>query len=195
MSRANWFGALVLFIWAIAPGLAHASTVFFDDFNSGASAAWGNDTGSWTTAGGTYFAQTPNNYPNAHSFVSTLSLTDATITTDVLGSTDGGVWIRAANDASGIGANGILLVTRSNQLYWHVVIGGSYGAIFDSAPINVGPNYTLRIEAVGNTYSAYVNNTFTTQLVSNAFTTGMVGLYDFSGQHFDNFSIETTGIR
>jgi hypothetical protein len=44
---------------------ARADTVFFDDFNSGASLAWSNTSGNWTAEGGVYRAQEPNNFPNA----------------------------------------------------------------------------------------------------------------------------------
>jgi hypothetical protein len=62
----------VLILSVVSATDARSNTLFFDDFNAGASAAWGNDLGSWTARGGVYRAQNPNNFPNTHSFVSTL---------------------------------------------------------------------------------------------------------------------------
>src|SRR5262245_17185598 len=91
--------ALVLaasIIVSAATTLAQAATVFSDDFNSGASPDWSNTSGNWTAAGGVYRAQEPNNFPNAHSFVSTFpSLTDFSVTVHVNAARDGGIWLRA----------------------------------------------------------------------------------------------------
>jgi hypothetical protein len=92
-------------IVSAATTLARADTVFFDDFNSdsGALPAWSNTLGNWAAADGIYRAQSPNNFPNAHSFVSTFpSLTDFSVTVDVNAARDGGVWLRAS-DVPGVG--------------------------------------------------------------------------------------------
>ena len=82
-----------------ATTFARAATLFFDDFNSGASPAWSNTLGNWTAADGVYRAQQPDNFPNTHSFVSTLpSLTDFSVTVDVNAARDGGAWLRAHED-------------------------------------------------------------------------------------------------
>jgi hypothetical protein len=46
----------------------------------------------------------------------------------------------------------------------------------------------IRVEVSGDTYSAFVNGSTTaaTSITTNTFTSGHVGLYDFSGQTFDN---------
>src|SRR5262245_29188281 len=116
-------------IVSAATTLARADTVFFDDFNSGASSAWSNTLGNWTAAGGVYRAQQPDNFPNTHSFVSTLpSLTDFSVTVDVNAARDGGVWLRAS-DVPGVGpgVTGVLLIflndeIHQNTLFWHEVI-------------------------------------------------------------------------
>jgi hypothetical protein len=63
-----------------------------------------------------------------------------------------------------------------------------------------GSDVHLRVEVIGNVYSAYLNGSATpfTTLTSSTFTSGRVGLYDFSpvsgvstprGQTFDNFQV------
>src|SRR5262245_23951480 len=197
--------ALVAFlIVSAATTLARADTVFFDDFNSdtGASPAWSNTLGNWTAEGGVYRALEPNNFANAHSFVSTLpALTDFSVTVDVSAVRDGGVWLRASDDpSSSVGVTGVLLIFLNdgrapNTLFWHEVIG-SYGSEHNSVSNQFLNNFSLRIDVQGDTYSAFVNGSFTpaTTFVSNKFTSGYVGLYDhdiFPGdvQSFDNFRL------
>jgi len=185
---------------------ARAATLFFDDFNSGAaSPAWSNTLGNWTADGDVYRAQIPNNFPNAHSFVSTFpSLTDFSVTVDVNTARDGGVWLRASSDpTSSVGVTGILLIFLNdgrapNTLFWHEVIG-SYGSEHNSVSNQFLVNFSLRIDVQGNTYSAFVNGSSTpaTTFISDKFTSGYVGLYDhdiFPGdeQSFDNFQLSVS---
>ena len=58
-----------------------------------------------------------------------------------------------------------------------------------------GSNPHVHVEVSGNTYSAFINgatNPITT-LTTSAFLSGQVGLYDFSGETFDNFAVQTPG--
>jgi 3-keto-disaccharide hydrolase len=181
---------------------ARAATLFFDDFTSAASPAWSNTSGNWTADNGVYRALEPNNFPNAHSFVSTLpALTDFSFTVDVNAVRDGGVWLRASSDpTSSVGVTGVLLIFLNdgrapNTLFWHEVIG-SYGSEHNSASNQFSGNFSLRIDVQGNTYSAFVNDSSTpaTTFTSDKFTSGYVGLYDhdiFPGdvQSFDNFRL------
>jgi hypothetical protein len=183
--------------------LARADTVFSDDFNSplGASPAWSNTLGNWTADGDVYRAQNPNNFPNAHSFVSTFpALTDFSVTVDVNAVRDGGVWLRASDDpSSSVGVTGILLIFLNdgrapNTLFWHEVIG-SYGSEHNSVSNQFLNNFSLRIDVQGDTYSAFVNGSSTpaTTFTSDKFTSGYVGLYDHNifraDQSFDNFQL------
>jgi pectate lyase len=187
-----------------ATTFARADTVFSDDFNSGASPAWSNTLGNWSADGGVYRAQEPNNFPNAHSFVSTFpSLTDFSVTVDVNAARDGGVWLRASSDpTSSVGVTGILLIFLNdgrapNTLFWHEVIG-SYGSEHNSVSNQFSGNFSVRIDVQGNTYSAFVNGSSTpaTTFVSNRFTSGYVGLYDHNifraDQSFDNFQLSVS---
>src|SRR5262245_21098314 len=115
-------------IVSAATTFARADTVFSDDFSSGASPAWSNTLGNWTAYGGVYRAQVPNNFPNAHSFISTFpSLTDFSVTVDVNAARDGGIWLRASDvPTSAVGVTGVLLIFLNdgrlpNTLFWHEV--------------------------------------------------------------------------
>jgi Domain of Unknown Function (DUF1080) len=191
-----------------ATTFARAATLFFDDFNSGASPVWSNTLGNWTADGGVYRAQQPDNFPNTHSFVSTMpSLTDFSVTVDVNAARDGGVWLRASSDpTTQIGVTGILLIflndgagsARPNSLFWHEV-GEQYGAQLNVEVDQYVGSFSLRIDVQGNTYSAFVNGSSTpaTTFISDKFTSGYVGLYDhgiFPGdvQSFDNFRLSVS---
>jgi len=189
---------------------ARADTVFSDDFNSGAaSPAWSNTLGNWTADGGVYRAQQPNNFPNAHSFVSTFpSLTDFSVTVDVNAARDGGIWLRASDvPTSAVGVTGVLLIFLNdgrlpNTLFWHEVTNPQgpefYGSEHNIASNQFLGNFSLRIDVQGNTYSAFMNGSSTpaTTFVSNRFTSGYVGLYDHNifgaDQSFDNFQLSVS---
>ena len=188
---------------------ARSDVLFSDNFNSGASSAWGNEAGNWTANGGVYRAQSPNNFPNTHSFVTTFpSLTDFSVSTIVVSGRDGGIWLRAAADpTSSVGVTGILLIflndgIHDNTLFWHQVTtangGNPYGAELNTASNLPLGNFLLRIDVQGNTYSAYLNgsNTPATTFTSSLFTSGYTGVYDHDifnngAQAFDNFSLNS----
>jgi hypothetical protein len=196
----------------------HATVVFSDNFNAGADPAWGNQSGQWRARHGTYDAKIPGNgqtHPVTYTDVTTeKSLADFTVHVTVKDLNDGGVWLRS--DYNGGQINGVLLVTGGdlgtfNGFYWHIVQDGNF-----SAPLNrvdfpgaQGSTQKLRITVKGTVYSLFVGTSATplTTLETSVFSTGSVGLYDFSpnsgassprGQVFDNFEIVTghdQGIR
>ena len=180
-----------------------AAPVFFDDFNAGASILWNNEVGSWSATGGVYDSLSPSTRPNALSSLP-FELTDFSVELDINNVSDGGIWLRSASAATGIGRTGVLLVTGGNTrtgtgLYWHVVTGDSYGSNLNTVSgifANGVSDPHLRVEAHGNTYSAYVNGSTVaaTTLTNSAFSSGRVALYDFSGQTFDNVSITSAAI-
>jgi len=189
--------------------LTRAETLFFDDFNSGASPAWSNSVGNWVASGGVYRAQNPSNDPNSYSFVSTLpSLTDFTVTVDINSARDGGIWLRARSDTGTVGVTGVLLIflndaLHPNVLFWHEVGqfnagSNAYGPELNTAANLPLGNFSLRIVVEGDMYSAFVNGSTTpaTTLITDRFTSGFTGVYDhdvFNGaQSFDNFRVFET---
>lgn len=178
---------------------AATAAVFTDDFNSGPSSFWENNYGDWTADGGVYSATNPSTSPNAASALP-WELTDFTIEFDINNVSDGGVWLRSSETTGSIGRNGVLLVTRSNRIYWHVVTDGSnYGSSLN--PVNnlfagSGGNPHLKVEVSGSTYSVYLDDALTPISVFNnlTFMSGQVALYDFSAQSFDNVVLTGDGV-
>jgi hypothetical protein len=108
------------------------AVLFADDFNSGASAAWGNQQGNWRDTGGVYDAGSPGNFPITYTDVTThTALSDFTLDIDVNQVDDGGIWLRS--DYNGGAINGVLLVTGGAGgtypgFYWHTVQNGVFSA-------------------------------------------------------------------
>ncbi len=178
-------------------GAAAQASTFFDDFNSGPSPLWNNQRGSWFGNAGTYDAQFPSNSPTTYSDLS-YSLGDFSVDVDVNKLQDGGIWLRSS--FGGGSESGVLLVTggfggSGTGLYWHTVQSGSYSGAINSVGglfISGFSNAHIRVTVSGDTYSAYVNGSLTpaTTLTTSLFSTGHVGLYDFSNQTFDNFDLQ-----
>ncbi len=187
---------------------AGAAVLFSDNFDSGASAAWGNEAGNWRTAGGTYDAGAPDNNPITYTGVTTLpGLTNFRLQVDVNALDDGGVWLRSSYNGGNV--SGVLLVTGGNNgsadtLYWHTVVNGAFSAPQASTfiPGLQGSDISLTVDVIGDDYAAFVDGSpvAATTLTTNLFASGSAGLYDFSpisgaasprGQTFDNFSIST----
>jgi hypothetical protein len=179
-------------VLGLATGLP-AQTIFSDSFTGGASAAWGNEVGGWTATSGVYFPTAPNNSPATYTSLP-YTLTDFSVTVTIGQLSDGGIWLRSANNQ-----NGILLVTGGNGrtgtgLYWHEIQNGVVSPALNAVTglfVNGVSNATIRVEVVGTTFSAFVNDATTaaTVLTSTLFPSGKVGLYGFSAQTFDNFSL------
>jgi len=177
---------------------------FSDNFNSGASPQWNNFSGNWSAAGGVYHALNPSS--TAFSFLP-FNLTDFAVDVDINQVADGGIWLRS----DGTGQNGLLLVTggegwgfgarnpaSGTSLYFQLVKNGAYSPANPpyyaevSGLFNPGVSSThLHVEAVGSTYSVFLNNATTpvTTFTDSTYLSGRVGLYDFSSENFDNFSI------
>lgn len=201
--RFNVAAAFV--IWAMA---VHAQTIFTDNFDSGPASQWSNLRGGWGATGGAYYATSPNNIPPTFTGLPFV-LQNFAIDVDINQVADGGLWLRC--DASG--TNGVLLVTGGHgwgsgarggdagrSLYWHVITGQNYNNppilneafnVFQNPGVD---NVHLRVEVVGNLYSAFLNHSTiaTTSLLetNDTYNSGEVGLYDFSSQTFDNVVLE-----
>jgi hypothetical protein len=186
---------LFLLISASAIGPHHLlGDLFHDDFSTGASPLWENNSGNWIASGGVYAASTPDNFPNAHSALP-FNLADFVVELDINDIADGGVWLRSAASSGSIGRTGVLLVTGVNSgLYWHnVTSSSSYGATLNAVTglFSPGDDPRLRIEVSGDDYRVFVDGSSTaaTSITSTDFTSGKIALYDNSSQTFDNVSV------
>lgn len=185
-----------------------ADVLFTDNFDTGASPLWSNLRGNWFVTNGVYATANPQNVPPTFSGLPFV-LTNFTVDVDISQVADGGVWLRC--DPSG--TNGVLLVTGGHgwgggnrsgnagrSLYWHVITPEDWSAppILDEAfNVFTNPgveNVHLHIEVAGDVYSAFINgstNATTTLIETNlVYSSGGVGLYDYSSQTFDNFVLQ-----
>jgi len=183
-------------VLTVTSAVANAATVG-DDFSPGPDLAWGNESGSWSAAGGNYGAGSPANFPNAYSGLP-YDVTAFDLNVDIAAVADGGVWVHSAYTGAGtIGVRGILLVTLAGSLYWHDVTDvSSYGSSINIVG-HLGFN-NLRITATDNggsfTYDAYLDGSMTaaTSYTSSSFSSGRAALYANSAQRFDNFEISAS---
>jgi hypothetical protein len=195
----DWLNVLAILLVFATNSQAQVS--FSDSFDAGASAQWGNQRGAWTAAGGVYSASSPSSDPLTYSGLPFL-VSNFELEVDINDVGDGGIWLRS--DAAG--ENGVLLVTggygwgagipgSGRSLYWHVVTSGAEGAILnEAANVFTDPgneDVHLRVTAVGDLYSVFVNGSATpaTTLLNFNFPSGLIGLYDWSSQTFDNFTL------
>lgn len=188
-----------------SPLPSSAATIFQDDFANGPSLLWGNESGAWTGSDGSYYATAPNNSPCAFSSLP-FDLKAFSVDFDINSVSDGGVFLRAQPaPGTALGIQGILLNFKvpggGPRLYWHVFYGTNGSAPLNLTYLDFGATPHVHVEVIGNTYSAYINGSTdaATTLTTNAFSTGRVALYDFSGQSFSNFVLTriqpTVGIR
>jgi len=168
---------------------AHAA-VFSDNFETGASALWGNEVGAWAAASGVYAATAPGNFPSAASSLP-WTIDDFVVEFDVNGIDDGGAWLRSSNSAGSIGRVGVLMVMAGGNLYWHEVTDGSnYGASLSEVGgiFSPGQNAHFRVVVSGDEYKVYIDGDSSpaSSLTTGAFANGRFALYDNSAQTFDN---------
>jgi hypothetical protein len=200
LQMRTWLTTLLAVITVLTTAPAQAAQIFCDNFNSGtADAQWGNNSGNWTAAGGSYRAQSPTNSPLTHTLLP-FSVSDFTLEVDVNNASDGGIWLRS--DAN---RNGILLVIgglghAGTGFYFHEVHNGNAGGVLAPSAAGLfaqGDEIHIKVVAAGDDFQVFLGNAVTpaTTLTNSAFASGLVGLYDFGcgqggcPQSFDNFSL------
>lgn len=185
-----------------------AEVLFTDSFDTNASPLWSNLRGNWFATNGVYAAANPQNVPPTFTGLPFV-LTNFTVDLDINQVADGGVWLRC--DPSG--TNGVLLVTggggwgsgnhggnAGRSLYWHVITPENWSAppiLNEAFNVFTNPgaeNVHLHVEVMGDLYAAFINgstNATTTLIETNLlYSSGGVGLYDYSQQTFDNFVLQ-----
>src|SRR5262245_2546581 len=106
---------------------ARGAIIFQDDFATGPSPLWGNESGAWTAYSGSYYATAPNNHPCAFSSLP-FNLKAFSVDFDINSVSDGGVFLRAQPaPGTALGIQGILLNFKvpfgGPRMYWHVFYG------------------------------------------------------------------------
>jgi hypothetical protein len=182
------FVLMLSFLFLGLSGQAESALIFSDDFNSVASSQWGNEIGNWAATGGVYNAGSPGNNPTTYTSLPN-NLVDLTFDVTINNISDGGIWLHSTPNGTSQ-PSGVLLVTLSNEFYWHVVNGTiPVWTKFNPQPASPQVTNNVRVIVSGNTYSAYLNGTLITTLTDSTFASGRVALYDFSGQTFDNVKL------
>jgi hypothetical protein len=181
---------LAVFVFASAVcSPAQGASLFSDDFDSGASPVWGNESGGWYAAGGVYRAASPTNNPMTYSSVTSLpNLSDFIVDADVKGWRDGGIYLRSSRSGSVTGGSH----GSYAGLYWHTIQNGGFSAALGAAPIPgiLGSDAHLTLKVAGDRYEAWVNGQFKSALETTAFTQGRVAVYQFAAtQALDNFQV------
>ena len=173
-----------------------AAVIFNDNFNSGASLLWGNDSNNWSASNGVY-STTSGGYST--SFLP-FDLSDFTVDVDINDVWDGGIFVRSEYNNGYY--NGVSLITGGQGgggrgLYWHTWQDGVHSGILSHSGSVFSPSSDIhiKIEVQGDTYSAYLNNSSiaATTLTTSLFQTGQVALFNNKlGQSFDNVDINSS---
>ncbi len=197
---------LILLILLTISNNAFANILFFDDFNNGARQEWGNEVGSWMTDNGVYFPSviiSTDQSPFIYSVSSVTSLTnlkDFTVDVDLNNVASGGIVLRSSGSNNGILLNFAGEGGTYDGLYWHIMENGGLTTQANRGdyPGLIGSNVHLKIEVIGDTYSAFLNNGSIpiTTFVTDKYPSGSVALYESLNKFppttqlsFDNASI------
>ncbi len=191
MKRFLQIFAMVIVVVSFS-GVGFAIPIFSDNFDSGASSSWGEEQGSWNSASGDYSTSGGIAYSSLPS-----NLTDFSIDVDINNAWNGGILLHS--NYNGGAFNGIMLVTGGlggggTGVYWHEwTNGGRTGIINHSGSMfSSGSDIYLKIDVLGNTYTAYVNNILATSYTNNKYGSGQVALFNNgSVQSFDNVVISS----
>lgn len=185
-------GAIILSMIG-RPSAAPAGAFSFTDNFSPPSNNWSNSTGNWTATNGDYYAQQPNNNPEAQTFLPfgfTTSNLMLTVMVNNLGDSgiivgNGPTYITLILGGAGYG-QGARGGVAGNSIYWATSANPNAETNIASGVFTPGGTYVITLTANNGTYSAYVdpdgsfdaNSRLLTRLVDNALTDGEVGLYD-----------------
>jgi hypothetical protein len=203
---------------SFVPACAMAGTFSFSDNFSPPSSDWSNSSGNWTASSGQYYAQQPNNSPEALTFlpfVFTNASDQLTVTVNNLG--DGGIFFEAPSKNDYLAAvlggygygNGDRGGQAGNSAYWatYACPGCAYNSV--SGVFTPGNAYTLTITVVAGLFTLYNDpdgifdgaSMALTSFSDPTLTNFQVGLYDNQPdtsppvgtgpfQKFSNFSVE-----
>ena len=184
-----------LIFLSVKVNIAFSQELFFDDFETGPSPQWGNETGNWAVATGEYHSTTSG---WSYSSIPFNDLSNFAIDVDINYAWDAGIFFYSDGPFS----NGISLIIGGNGgggngLYWHTWVNGSHSGTLNSSGylFPSGSDIHVRLEVNGNLFSAYVNGSVVpaTTFTSDLFTSGEIALYSnkANSQSFDNFTLST----
>ncbi len=180
--------------------------LFFDDFEDGADPAWSAASGTWIVERQRFTVREERSSGWLNVYVKTAdsqSWEDYAVEVDIYDATKthwGAIIVRAQDDL-----NKVVFQWRSNwdDIVWHVYVDGKESEVRAIASPGLTDRARVRIEAVGNTYTAYVRQGEQGELIKrlsftdDTFTRGMPGLalylYERGKAVFDNFKVMSLG--
>jgi hypothetical protein len=167
--------------------------LFFDDFTGGTS-KWNFEQGSWTQTNNRLERTANDGGVITINTSGAMNWTDYSLEFQVNGR-DGGALVRA-QDVD----NGVALIVRpnGNDVYWHVKQNGDWGPQYNKETVTglQGKTLLVKVTAVGDVYTAYINGVVVTSLTNSTFSSGKVGLYSGGGTEFtwyDDVSVTSLG--
>ncbi len=176
---------------------------FGDEFDTVASSAFGNESGTWSVlTSGKYRAEIPDNAPVARSSLP-FELDDFAVEFDFNPlNGGGGLLLRGVEAPGNIGVSGVDFAgardaSGSGRLFWHIIQNDSFGPALAevSGLFTPGDNIHIRVTVDGDTYSAYLNGSTTpaTTLTTSTFNSGRFYLLDNDAlMAFDNVELFTS---
>lgn len=154
---------------------------FTDDFEDGNADGWSPASGSWSVVtDGSDVYQQVNSTQNAHSYASATSWTDYTVEARVKVTS----FAATGNGRAGVlgrvtdGTNHYYLgLFKDNTIELQSKVAGSTTTLASgSYTVTPGVWYTVKLEMIGSTLKAYVNNVLQLTVTDTAFSSGHIGL-------------------
>nr|MDT0663263.1 pectate lyase [Micromonospora sp. DSM 115978] len=178
--------------------VAHADTLFSDDFEDGNAAGWTTSGGSWSVAtDGSRVYRQGGTSSDARALTGTASWTDYSVQATVKPTAFSGsnrfvaVLARVQSNTSYY-----YLALRSNNTVELKRLTGGSSTTIDTASlsVSVGTTYTLRLDVVGSTLRGYVNGSLLTEGTDTRYGAGRIGVATFyTAANFDNVLASTVG--
>jgi pectate lyase len=186
-------GTLAALAWGLAAS-AQTQTLFTDDFEDGNSTGWSKSGGTWSVVtDGTKVYKQSSTSSDARARAGSSSWTNYAVQARVKPLSFNGTdrFVALVARAQGNTSYYYLTLRNSNQIELKKLVSGSSTTLASKAfTVTAGTWYTLRIEAVGSSLSAYVNGTLQLSATDTQFTSGNVGGATFyAAAEFDDFVV------
>ncbi|WP_084558080.1 pectate lyase family protein [Hamadaea tsunoensis] len=179
--------------------VAHADTLFSDNFEDGNSTGWSKSGGDWSIVadGSQVFAQTKVDSELARQFAGDTSWTAYTLSARVKVTAWGASGPYAGIVARSTGATTFyrLALLNTGRVELQAVNSGTVTVIGGaSRTVSTGTWYTLRIDVSGNTITGYVDGTQIASGSSTLAAAGRIGVQTFhTTAEFDDVAVSSVG--
>ncbi|BBH65630.1 hypothetical protein ACTI_23150 [Actinoplanes sp. OR16] len=190
LGAAGAAGAVTALVAVLVPS-ASASTLFSDDFESGAS-GWSKSGGTWAVAtdGSKVYQQSKADSELARVFAGETSWTDYSVQAKVKPVTIGSGLAGIAARASSASTMYRLALTSAGKAELQSVKGSTVSVLGSVAVSNLTTWHTLRIDASGSTVTGYVDGAKVATGTGTLAGTGRIGLVtSYASASFDDVAV------